>query len=69
MTAIARFNEGGEAQLLADKAGLEHSGKLVGLLHDLGKASKEFDRYIHSYEDSSAARQNKLFIDNILLYK
>jgi len=32
----------------AKKVGLEGSGKLLGLLHDLGKASEEFDKYIKS---------------------
>jgi len=33
---------------LAAKAGLEKEGQLIGLLHDLGKASNEFDKYIRS---------------------
>ena len=32
----------------ASKIGLEKQGELLGLLHDLGKASQEFDRYIKS---------------------
>ncbi len=32
----------------ASKIGLENQGELLGLLHDLGKASQEFDRYIKS---------------------
>jgi len=32
----------------AAKIGLENPGKLIGLLHDLGKASREFDQYIRS---------------------
>jgi len=32
----------------AEKVGLKESGKLIGLLHDIGKASKEFDQYIRS---------------------
>jgi len=32
----------------ASKIGLKESGKILGLLHDLGKASKEFQDYIQS---------------------
>lgn len=32
----------------AEKIGLRRHGELLGLLHDLGKASTEFDRYIRS---------------------
>jgi CRISPR-associated endonuclease/helicase Cas3 len=32
----------------ADKIGLKESGEILGLLHDLGKASKEFQDYIQS---------------------
>ncbi len=32
----------------ASKIGLEKQGKLLGLLHDLGKATLEFDKYIRS---------------------
>lgn len=32
----------------ASKIGLEKHGELIGLLHDLGKASLEFDQYIRS---------------------
>lgn len=32
----------------AEKIGLPRHGELLGLLHDLGKASSEFDRYIRS---------------------
>lgn len=32
----------------ASKIGLEKHGELLGLLHDLGKASSEFNRYIGS---------------------
>jgi len=36
------------AEQFAGKIGLDKSGKLLGLLHDLGKASKEFQNYIRS---------------------
>lgn len=32
----------------ANKIGLKESGRVIGLLHDLGKASDEFDKYIRS---------------------
>lgn len=32
----------------ASKIGLQKHGELIGLLHDLGKASAEFDKYIRS---------------------
>lgn len=32
----------------AAKIGLEHAGELIGLLHDLGKYSKEFQDYLNS---------------------
>ncbi|MCR4434917.1 MAG: CRISPR-associated endonuclease Cas3'' [Clostridiales bacterium] len=32
----------------ATKIGLEKPGELIGLLHDLGKATQEFDQYIRS---------------------
>ena len=35
----------------ADKIGLKESGEILGLLHDLGKASKEFQNYIQSAND------------------
>lgn len=37
-----------QAARFAAKIGLEKSGKLLGLLHDLGKASREFQNYIRS---------------------
>lgn len=35
----------------ASKIGLRESGEILGLLHDLGKASKEFQNYIKSAND------------------
>ena len=32
----------------ADKIGLKDTGRLIGLLHDIGKASSAFDKYIQS---------------------
>jgi CRISPR-associated endonuclease/helicase Cas3 len=32
----------------AEKIGLEEAGRIIGFLHDLGKASEAFDRYIQS---------------------
>lgn len=32
----------------AEKVGLTRAGRVIGLLHDIGKASAEFDRYIRS---------------------
>lgn len=32
----------------ADKIGLKEAGRIIGLLHDLGKASNAFDKYIQS---------------------
>jgi len=34
----------------ASKIGLEEAGRLIGLLHDIGKASEEFKNYIYSAE-------------------
>ncbi|BBB49041.1 CRISPR-associated helicase Cas3' [Pelolinea submarina] len=34
----------------AEKIGIEKAGEVIGLLHDLGKASKEFQNYIKSAE-------------------
>ena len=32
----------------ASKVGLKEQGELLGLLHDIGKASQEFEQYIKS---------------------
>ena len=38
---VARFS-----RLFASRCGLAEAGELIGLLHDLGKYSKAFQRYI-----------------------
>ncbi len=35
------------AKLLADKLDLEQAGELLGLMHDFGKYSRKFQKYIH----------------------
>jgi len=32
----------------AEKIGLKQAGELIGLVHDFGKASQKFDKYIRS---------------------
>jgi CRISPR-associated endonuclease/helicase Cas3 len=36
------------SEKFAAKVGLAETGKLLGLLHDIGKASEEFQQYIKS---------------------
>ena len=40
---------------LAKKLGLERAGELIGLLHDLGKATKTFQDYLISFENGREA--------------
>lgn len=42
------FGVATKAKVRATKIGLERSGELIGLLHDLGKYSKEFQTYLQS---------------------
>ena len=42
------FGVATKAKVRATKLGLEKSGELIGLLHDLGKYSKEFQTYLQS---------------------
>ncbi len=37
-----------QAGKFASKVGLKEQGELIGLLHDIGKASQEFEQYIKS---------------------
>lgn len=38
---------------LASKLGMEHAGELIGLLHDFGKYSGEFQAYLNSFSSAS----------------
>ena len=42
------FGVAGYAKVFASKINLDTQGNLIGLLHDLGKYSKEFQDYINS---------------------
>lgn len=53
LTGVARW-----CSELANKLGLEKAGELIGLLHDLGKATKTFQDYLLSFASDGEARDD-----------
>ncbi len=48
----------GQCSEMAKKLGLEKAGELIGLLHDLGKATKTFQNYMLSFVSDGEARDD-----------
>lgn len=48
----------GQCSEMAKKLGLEKAGELIGLLHDLGKATKTFQDYLLSFASDGEARDD-----------
>lgn len=48
----------GHCSELAKKLGLEKAGELIGLLHDMGKATNEFQAYLLSFASDGEARDD-----------
>lgn len=54
----------------AEKIGLKHCGEIVGLLHDVGKASKKFQLYIRNavYHGKSSSKPDHATVGARILY-
>lgn len=58
LTGVSRL-----ARCHADKIGLAHQGELIGLLHDLGKYSEEFQNYLKSAVGLLNPDEDEEFVD------